>query len=84
MTFTAKVEDPYKTITVGDLQLTYMVGDNWRTIAGRNSDKIEVNGFSVISRKENFLIGLYKGEISLYTLVKPDDIIDPSAKYLWD
>ena len=72
-----------KTITIGDMELTYADGDTWETIVSKNSDKIRTIGGGYIVQVEQPAPNQYKYLNVWYTKVNPSDIIDPSKNYQW-
>ena len=72
-----------KTITIGDVELTYADGDTWETIVSKNSDKIRTIGGGYIVQVEQPAPNQYKYLNVWYTKVNPSDIIDPSKNYQW-
>ena len=73
-----------KTITIGDVELTYADGDTWETIVSKNSDKIKILAGLYIVQVAQPAPNKYKYIHVWYTEVKPSDIIDPSKNYQWD
>ena len=71
-----------KTITIGDMELTYADGDSWETIVGKNSDKIKTLSGRIVQVAQP-APNTYKYIHVWYTTVKPSDIIDPSKNYQW-
>lgn len=71
-----------KTITIGDMELTYADGDNWQTIVGKNSDKIKILSNRIVQVAQP-APNTYKYIDVLTTAVKPSDFIDPSKNYQW-
>lgn len=71
-----------KTITIGDVELTYADGDNWQTIVGKNSDKIKILSNRIVQVAQP-APNTYKYIDVLTTAVKPSDFIDPSKNYQW-
>lgn len=74
-----------KTITIGDVELTYADGDTWETIVSKNSDKI-------ITRAGGYIVQVAQPAPNQYRYLKvvlstnkvnPSDIIDPSKNYEW-
>ncbi len=78
-----KKGDAEKTITIGDVELTYADGDNWVTIVGKNSDKIKTIAGGYIVQVAQPAPDTYKYIHVWYTKVNPSDIIDPSKNYQW-
>jgi len=72
-----------KTITIGDMELTYADGDTWETIVSKNSDKIKI-ALNRIVQVAQPAPNQYRYIHVWYTAVKPSDIIDPSKNYQWD
>ena len=72
-----------KTITIGDVELTYADGDTWETIVSKNSDKIKILYNKIVQVAEP-APNQYKYLHVWYTEVKPSDPIDPSKNYQWD
>jgi len=72
-----------KTITIGDVELTYADGDTWETIVSKNSDKIKTRAGGYIVQVAQPAPNKYKYLNVWYTKVNPSDIIDPSKKYQW-
>ena len=70
-----------KTITIGDVELTYADGDKWETIVSKNSDKIQI--------KYNTIVQLAQPAPDTYKfldadgIVRPGDVIDPTKNYSW-
>ena len=74
-----------KTITIGDMELTYADGDTWETIVSKNSDKIKTiaGGYIVqVAQPEPNKYRYIKVVLST-NKVNPSDIIDPSKNYEW-
>ena len=74
-----------KTITIGDMELTYADGDTWETIVSKNSDKIKTlaGGYIVqVAQPEPNKYRYLKVVLST-NKVNPSDIIDPSKNYEW-
>ena len=74
-----------KTITIGDVELTYADGDTWETIVSKNSDKIKTLAGGYIVQVAQPAPHQYKYlKVVLSTnKVNPSDIIDPSKNYEW-
>ena len=74
-----------KTITIGDVELTYADGDTWETIVSKNSDKIKRIAGGYIVQVAQPAPNQYKYlKVVLSTnKVNPSDIIDPSKNYEW-
>ena len=72
-----------KTITIGDMELTYADGDKWETIVSKNSDKIKIVSNMIVQVAQP-APNQYRYIHVWYTEVKPSDIIDPSKNYQWD
>jgi len=72
-----------KTITIGDMELTYADGDNWETIVSKNSDKIKIFSNKIVQLAQP-APNQYRYIHVWYTEVKPSDPIDPSKNYQWD
>jgi hypothetical protein len=72
-----------KTITIGDMELTYADGDTWETIVSKNSDKIKTLSGRYIVQVAQPAPDTYTYIHVWYTGVKPSDIIDPSKNYQW-
>jgi hypothetical protein len=74
-----------KTITIGDVELTYADGDTWETIVSKNSDKIKTLAGGYIVQVAQPAPNQYKYlKVVLSTnKVNPSDIIDPSKNYEW-
>ena len=72
-----------KTITIGDMELTYADGDKWETIVSKNSDKIKIVSNMIVQVAQP-APNQYRYIHVWYTAVKPSDIIDPSKNYQWD
>ena len=74
-----------KTITIGDVELTYADGDTWETIVSKNSDKIKIRAGGYIVQVAQPAPNQYKYlKVVLSTnKVNPSDIIDPSKNYQW-
>ncbi len=72
-----------KTITIGDMELTYADGDTWETIVSKNSDKIKTLSGRNIVQVAQPASNQYRYIHVWYTAVKPSDIIDPSKYYQW-
>ena len=72
-----------KTITIGDMELTYADGDTWETIVSKNSDKIKTLSGRYIVQVAQPAPDTYTYIHVWYTAVKPSDIIDPSKNYQW-
>ena len=74
-----------KTITIGDMELTYADGDTWEAIVSKNSDKIKTiaGGYIVqVAQPEPNKYRYIKVVLST-NKVNPSDIIDPSKNYEW-
>ena len=74
-----------KTITIGDVELTYADGDTWETIVSKNSDKIKTLAGGYIVQVAQPAPNQYRYlKVVLSTnKVNPSDIIDPSKNYEW-
>jgi hypothetical protein len=74
-----------KTITIGDVELTYADGDTWETIVSKNSDKIKRIAGGYIVQVEQPAPNQYRylKVVLSTTKVNPSDIIDPSKNYEW-
>ena len=72
-----------KTITIGDVELTYADGDTWEAIVSKNSDKIKTIAGGYIVQVAQPAPNQYRYIHVWYTGVKPSDIIDPSKNYQW-
>ncbi len=72
-----------KTITIGDMELTYADGDTWETIVSKNPDKIKTLSGRYIVQVAQPAPDTYTYLHVWYTGVKPSDIIDPSKNYQW-
>ena len=74
-----------KTITIGDVELTYADGDTWETIVSKNSDKIKriAGGYIVQVAQPASNKYRYLKVVLSTTKVNPSDIIDPSKNYEW-
>ena len=74
-----------KTITIGDVELTYADGDTWEAIVSKNSDKIKTIGGGYIVQVAQPEPNKYRYlKVVLSTnKVNPSDIIDPSKNYEW-
>ena len=74
-----------KTITIGDMVLTYADGDTWEAIVSKNSDKIKTIGGGYIVQVAQPAPNQYRYlKVVLSTnKVNPSDIIDPSKNYEW-
>lgn len=72
-----------KTITIGDMELTYADGDTWETIVSKNPDKIKTLSGRYIVQVAQPAPDTYTYIHVWYTAVKPSDIIDPSKNYQW-
>jgi hypothetical protein len=74
-----------KTITIGDVELTYADGDTWEAIVSKNSDKIKTIGGGYIVQVAQPAPNQYRYlKVVLSTnKVNPSDIIDPSKNYEW-
>ena len=72
-----------KTITIGDMELTYADGDNWQTIVSKNSDKIKIFSNKIVQLAQP-APNQYRYIHVWYTEVKPSDFIEPSNNYQWD
>ena len=79
----AKKGGAAKTITIGDMELTYADGDNWQTIVSKNSDKIKIFSNKIVQLAQP-APNQYRYIHVWYTEVKPSDPIDPSNNYQWD
>ena len=73
-----------KTITIGDMELTYADGDTWETIVSKNSDKIKTLAGGYIVQVAQPASNQYRYLNVLSTKVNPSDIIDPSKNYQWN
>ena len=82
----AKKAAAAKTITIGDMELTYADGDTWETIVSKNSDKIKTIAGGYIVQVAQPAPNKYRYlKVVLSTnKVNPSDIIDPSKNYEWD
>ena len=73
-----------KTITIGDMELTYADGDTWETIVSKNSDKIKTIAGGYIVQVAQPASNQYRYiKVVLSNKVNPSDIIDPSKNYEW-
>lgn len=73
-----------KTITIGDVELTYADGDTWETIVSKNSDKIKTLAGGYIVQVAQPEPNKYRYiKVVLSNKVNPSDIIDPSKNYEW-
>ena len=73
-----------KTITIGDMELTYADGDTWETIVSKNSDKIKTIAGGYIVQVAQPTPNKYRYiKVVLSNKVNPSDIIDPSKNYEW-
>ena len=73
-----------KTITIGDMELTYADGDTWETIVSKNSDKIKTLAGGYIVQVAQPEPNKYRYiKVVLSNKVNPSDIIDPSKNYEW-
>ena len=73
-----------KTITIGDMELTYADGDTWETIVSKNSDKIKTIAGGYIVQVAQPAPNKYRYiKVVLSNKVNPSDIIDPSKNYEW-
>ena len=72
-----------KTITIGDMELTYADGDKWETIVSKNSDKIKIFSNKIVQLAQP-APNQYRYIHVWYTAVKPSDFIEPSNNYQWD
>ena len=74
-----------KTITIGDVELTYADGDTWEAIVSKNSDKIKTIAGGYIVQVAQPAPNKYRYlKVVLSTnKVNPSDIIDPSKNYEW-
>ena len=73
-----------KTITIGDMELTYADGDTWEAIVSKNSDKIRTISGGYIVQVEQPAPNQYRYiKVVLSNKVNPSDIIDPSKNYEW-
>ena len=73
-----------KTITIGDMELTYADGDTWETIVSKNSDKIKTLAGGYIVQVAQPEPNMYRYiKVVLSNKVNPSDIIDPSKNYEW-
>ena len=73
-----------KTITIGDVELTYADGDTWETIVSKNSDKIKTRAGGYIVQVAQPAPNQYRYlNVVLSTKVNPSDPIDPSKNYQW-
>ena len=73
-----------KTITIGDMELTYADGDTWETIVSKNSDKIKTLAGGYIVQVAQPAPNQYRYiKVVLSNKVNPSDIIDPSKNYEW-
>ena len=74
-----------KTITIGDVELTYADGDTWETIVSKNSDKIKriAGGYIVQVAQPAPNQYRYLKVVLSTNKVNPSDIIDPSKNYEW-
>jgi hypothetical protein len=81
----AKKAAAAKTITIGEVELTYADGDTWETIVSKNSDKIKTIAGGYIVQVAQPAPNQYRYlKVVLSTnKVNPSDIIDPSKKYEW-
>ena len=82
----AKKAAAAKTITIGDMKLTYADGDTWEAIVSKNSDKIKTIAGGYIVQVAQPAPNQYRYlKVVLSTnKVNPSDIIDPSKNYEWD
>ena len=71
-----------KTITIGDVELTYADGDTWETIVSKNSDKIKIFLNRIVQLAQP-AANKYLYLSVWYTEVKPSDVIDTSKNYDW-
>ena len=80
-----KKGDAAKTITIGDVELTYADGDTWETIVSKNSDKIKIRAGGYIAQVAQPAPNQFRYlKVVLSTnKVNPSDIIDPSKNYQW-
>ena len=73
-----------KTITIGDMELTYADGDTWETIVSKNPDKIKTLAGGYIVQVAQPEPNKYRYiKVVLSNKVNPSDIIDPSKNYEW-
>jgi hypothetical protein len=73
-----------KTITIGDMELTYADGDTWEAIVSKNSDKIKTIAGGYIVQVAQPEPNKYRYiKVVLSKKVNPSDIIDPSKNYEW-
>ena len=73
-----------KTITIGDMELTYADGDTWEAIVSKNSDKIKTIAGGYIVQVAQPEPNKYRYiKVVLSNKVNPSDIIDPSKNYEW-
>ena len=80
----AKKAAAAKTITIGDVELTYADGDTWETIVSKNSDKIKTIAGGYIVQVAQPASNQYRYiKVVLSNKVNPSDIIDPSKNYEW-
>jgi surface protein len=78
------VKKAAKTITIGDVELTYADGDTWETIVSKNSDKIKTIAGGYIVQVAQPAPNQYRYiKVVLSNKVNPSDIIDPSKNYEW-
>ena len=84
LTFGISVENAVisKTLTIGSLTITYHDGETWAQIA-ENNDNITVNSSGFVAMTSDTRTWLCKDSIGPDHMVSPNDVINPTANYVW-